>query len=428
MGIHFAIIGAVGKENETHKGVRAIMAHKIIVDKVLEAQKQKLANGTIEFADKYPGDVFLKDFSDTPCQVGIHPANLDSPTTTGAKQMQANTAKELFVSAAQDERILGIIEDLLMNEKHDVSLTEYLAYAVQEYIALPGKETKAALASLAKDAQLGQPYVFAKKVETSPAFESLLKEYLEKQPAKQTIVATNTTATAIAQQSQAKASNSKPESVTSEQLAVTNKKGSKSPKTPKSKSVRPMPTIVSLEALEAMDRKALMSAMGALNDNHVTGVRANGNNLDIKVALAKHILGVTYVAPAKAAKAPKASSKKTKVEAILELPEGLSWDEVKNMKYRQLQQLGKIFRSQGHEIPRLNSKGDDIRKAIANAMRSQGHDITEVAITSQGPAKDLHLPNWGAVKEQKRLERVATEALRMDATDAKVHMELAVAA
>lgn len=334
------------------------------------------------------------------------------------------TAKELFVAAAQDDRVIPLIEDLLMDVHHDITLTEYLAYAVQEYIALPGKDTKAALASLAKDAQLEQPYVFAKKVETSPAFESLLKEYLEKQPTKQTIVATGTTAQAVVEQSQAKA-----ESVTREQGTVTSKKPAKAPKTPKSKQVRPMPTIASLEALEAMDRKALIAAMGAINDNHKTGVRANGASLDIKVAIAKYVLNTTYVAPQKPAKAPKASSKKPKKqEPILELPEGLSWDEVKNMKYRQLQQLGKIFRSQGHEMPRLNSKGDDIRKAIANAMRSQGHDITEVTIASQGPAKDVHLPNWGAIKEQKRLERVATEALRMDATDAKVHMELAVAA
>ena len=98
------------------------------------------------------------------------------------------------------------------------------------------------------------------------------------------------------------------------------------------------------------------------------------------------------------------------------------------MKYRQLQQLGKIFRSQGHEMPRLNSKGDDIRKAIANAMRSQGHDITEVTIASQGPAKDLHLPNWTEVNKQRKLEKIASEALKMNATDAQVHMEMAVAA
>ena len=332
------------------------------------------------------------------------------------------------VLAAQDVRVLDLIENHLMELKgnyFNVDMIDDLVLGIQEYLKDSTKTNERALKLIADNAKLQKVGTIVQQIRNSNAFLALVAENTpEEIPIKPQIVATGTTAQAVAEQSQAKA-----ESVTREQGTVTSKKPAKAPKTPKSKQVRPMPTIASLEALEAMDRKALIAAMGAINDNHKTGVRANGASLDIKVAIAKYVLNTTYVAPQKPAKAPKASSKKPKKqEPILELPEGLSWDEVKNMKYRQLQQLGKIFRSQGHEMPRLNSKGDDIRKAIANAMRSQGHNITEVAITSQGPAKDLHLPNWGAVKEQKRLERVATEALRMDATDAKVHMELAVAA
>ena len=379
----------------------------------------------------------------------------------GVKQMTTIATEVVSpeVLAAKDVRVLDIIEDMLLDQPHDVTLTDDLVFSIQEYMQ-DEKLNKSALALIADTAKLRGVFKLVQQIRNSDAFLALVAENTPNEvvscqssvvskPVQ--VVATNTTAQAIATQS-----------VTSDQGTVVSKpkKGKKSTakqkveaaigeatdcpedlknahnfgKSKNSKSVRPMPTIASLNELEAMDRKALIAAMGAINDHHKTGVRANGANLAIKQAIAKYCLGVdsyqSSVVSKKKLKTnnqqPKTKSKKQ--EPVLDLPEGLTWDEVKNMKYRQLQQLGKIFRSQGHEMPRLNSKGDDIRKAIANAMRSQGHDITEVAIASQGPAKDLHLPNWGAIKEQKRLERVATEALRMDATDAKVHMELAVAA
>lgn len=388
-------------------------------------------------------------------ETGVFTSDDDKLVVDFGVEQMTTIATEVVSSevlAASDVRVLDVIEDMLLDQQYDATMTDDIVLAVQEYMQ-DERGNKSALALIADNAKLRGVFKFVQLVRNSDAFLTLVAENtpveIPQKPPVQ-VVATGTTAQAVAEQSQAKASNSKPESVTSglryaattaltestsrpvaknersDQGTVASKKPAKAPKSPKSKQVRPMPTIASLEALEAMDRKALIAAMGAINDHHKTGVRANGANLAIKQAIAKYCLNTPYVEPTKPVKAPKSKSTKTpKVEPILELPEGLTWDEVKNMKYRQLQQLGKIFRSQGHEMPRLNSKGDDIRKAIANAMRSQGHDITEVAIASQGPAKDLHLPNWTEVNKQRKLEKIASEALKMNATDAQAHMQMA---
>lgn len=326
-----------------------------------------------------------------------------------------NQAKELFVAAAQDERVLDIIDSMLMDEEGIViGRVGELIYAVQEYIAIPSKETKAQLFKTAKTSNLKAPTTFCEKVQASSEFQMLLGKYLSKidSSTPQVIVATGTTAEAIADSSTPQVP----------------------PKPAKPKSARPMPTIASLEELEGMDRKAMMSAMGALNDNRATGVRANAATALLQETLALHVLGLPgYKAPTKTKtsssgpKTPKAPKAK-KQTPVLDLPEGLSWDEVRDMKYRQLQKLGGIFRSRKHTMPALNSKGDLIRQAIADAMRAEGYDIVEVTLKSEGPAaKDLHLPNWTEIKNQRKLEKIASEALKMNATDAQAHMEMAVA-
>lgn len=427
----------------------------------------------------------------------------------GAEQMTTIATEVISpeVLAAKDVRVLDVIEDMLLDQQYDATMTDDLVLAIQEYMQ-DERANKSALALIADNAKLRGVFKLVQQIRNSEPFAALVAENEEvvsdqsSVVSKPVVVATNTTAQAIAQQSQAKA-----EEVISNQSSVVSKKPAKgqkspkksneakAPKTPKSKTKQPMPTIASLEALEAMSRGELMKAMGAINDHHKTGVRANGTSLDMKTAIAKYCLNTTYVAPPQLTKEErkytieltknghafnitgelwvndmidgatgfaghikalvklggtyqddsvtlklitgktKASKTKTpkqpKVEAILDLPEGLSWDECKDMNYRQLQGVCKILRSQKLYSGNLAGKGinkDHLKNVVKEYFRSQGVEIIEATITSQGPAKDLHLPNWGAVKEQKRLERVATEALRMDATDAKAHMELAVAA
>jgi hypothetical protein len=217
-------------------------------------------------------------------------------------------------------------------------------------------------------------------------------------------------------------------------------KATKAPKQAKTSPSVPMPTIASVEALEAMTRPELAKAIQALNWNVKTSVRANGANTLMMETLAKHVLKLpNYKAPTKPKKAPKTpkeakapKASKSKVQEVLNLPEGFSWDEAKNMNYRQLQGICKILRSQGLYEGNLAGKGvnkDHLKSVVADYFRSQGVEIIEANLTpSTTPKAELHLPNLAQARESQRLERVTTQALKLNNEDAKVALEMAVAA
>jgi hypothetical protein len=299
-------------------------------------------------------------------------------------------------------------------------MTDDLVFAIQEYLQDQSLKIQGGLRLLAASAKLEGVFSVAQKIKNSDAFQELVAENTPdelsavsyKPSAKPEVVAVGTTASAVA-----------------------TPKPPKPAKTPKvaPKSKLPMPTIASISELESLDRKGLIEAVKAVKSNrpNVT-LRANAATVELQKALAKEVLGMDYAAPAKASKATKApKATKTKTQETISLPEGLSWDECKNMKYRDLQKVCKALRSQGLFSGNIGGKGAttaNLLKGCADYFRAQGQDIVEVELKSQAPKADLHLPNWGAIVEQKRLERETTAALKLSNEDAKVALELAVAA
>jgi hypothetical protein len=114
--------------------------------------------------------------------------------------------------------------------------------------------------------------------------------------------------------------------------------------------------------------------------------------------------------------APKAAKgSKGETEAILDLPEGFSWDEAKDYNYRQLQGICKILRSQGKYDGNLAGKGvnkEHLKNAVANYFRSLGVDVVEVKVSKTSEMKPLALPHLAAARadQAKRASKVAVAA------------------
>lgn len=162
-------------------------------------------------------------------------------------------------------------------------------------------------------------------------------------------------------------------------------KPAKKEKVAKSKPALPLPTIASIAELEALDRKGLQQAMSALNTHKVTGVKGNATSDAIKVALAKELLGLEGYVPAPKTEKVKGSKAP---EAPLEMPQGISWEEVKGMSYRQLQQFCKVLRSNGlfeGNVGGAGSGKEILLSKAADAMRQLGHDIQALEISAQNP-------------------------------------------
>jgi len=369
--------------------------------------------------------------------VDTHQATLDTsahnPLATKDLQMNATVATVTpEIAAAMDVRVLDIIENVLMDHRFNNKLIDDLVLSIQEYLKSPNSSTQAALALIAEQAKLRGIWKITQQIKNSKDFLNLVAENTpdEAVPAvsvheanKPEVVAVATTAAEVVS-SKADASSLRSEP----------KKDSKTPKAPKpAKNPKatpklPMPTIASIEAL---DRKGLIEAVKAVKSNNpdIT-LRANAATVELQKALASSLLGVDYVAPAKAPKAPKTT--KAKTQEIISLPEGLSWEECKGMKYRQLQQVCKALRSQGLFQGNVGGKGatgEALLKGCADYFRSQGVDIAEVTVSpSKTPIKELHLPNLARARKDAELAKLATEALKLNNEDAKVMLELAVAA
>jgi len=333
-------------------------------------------------------------------------------TTTKA---QVIATIDATVLAAQDVRVLDIIENALLDYPHDTTMTDDLVFAIQEYLQDQSLKIQGGLRLLATSAKLEGVFSVAQKIKNSDAFQELVAENtpdelsaISYQPsAKPEVVAVGTTAQAVAT--------------------------SKPTKAPKVTPKLPMPSIATVAELEAMNRKDLMEAVKAVKSNNPDiSIRANAATVELQKALASNLLGVDYVAPSKPTKAPKTPKvSKSKPPEAIDLPEGLSWDECKSMKYRDLQKVCKALRSQGLFSGNVGGKGattENLLKGCADYFRAQGQDIVEVELKSQKPAKDLHLSNFAAITEQYRLEKATTAALKLSDADCKQALELAVAA
>jgi hypothetical protein len=351
-------------------------------------------------------------------------------TTTAATVTKAQVLAKIdaTIEAAKDARVLDIIEDFLLDYQYDTTMTDDLVFAIQEYLQDQSLKIQGGLRLLADSAKLQSVFKLVQQIKNSDSFQELIAENTPDEAvpaisahesAKPEVVAVATTAAEV--------------------VSNKSKKGSKSPKTPKPATATkvapklPMPTIASISELESLDRKGLIEAVKAVKSNNpdIT-LRANAATVELQKTLASSLLGVDYVAPAKAPKAPKApKTTKAKTQEIISLPEGLSWEECKGMKYRQLQQVCKALRSQGLFTGNIGGKGattENLLKGCADYFRSQGVEIIEVELKSKSPAKDLHLPNLARARKDAELAKLATEALKLNNEDAKVMLELAVAA
>lgn len=386
------------------------------------------------------------------------------------------------IVAASVDQTLDIIEKYLSECKFEGYMKYQLTLGIQEYLKDPSQKNNIHLKELAQRANLWGVSALTQKIRNSPEFQDLVAfmtpddesfdskkgEWANSDPE---IVAVNTTAKAIATKAD---------------------KPSKVSKASKPIPKMPMPVIADVSALESLSRPKLIAAMKALNEHKQTLVKANASSSAIKQTLALHILGITDYQPStKTAKAPKLpvpsiadvsalesmdrpkliaavkavkshnpevtiranaatvelqktlafhilgvdyqpqTSKSGKKQEILELPEGFSWEIAKDMNYRQLQQICKALRSQGLFQGNIGGKGatkEALRKGVADYFRGLGVNIVEVTVKNPSPAKDLHLPHLAALQEQRRLERLATAALKLSDEEARVELEQAVAA
>jgi hypothetical protein len=368
---------------------------------------------------------------------------------TATEKTQTLVKIDATVEAAKDVKVLDIIENALLDYPHDTTMTDDLVFAIQEYLQDQSLKIQGGLRLLAASAKLENIFSLAQKIKNSDAFQELVAEYTPDElsvslrtsassvhdSTKPEVVAVGTTASAVATPKSSKVS----------------KGNTKDPKTPKVTPKLPLPTIASIADIEAMSRKDLMEAVKAVKSNNPDiSIRANAATVELQKALASNLLGVDYITPeriqstslrsgssqsatpSKPSKAPKTpKGGKSKTAEVIDLPEGFCWEDCKSMKYRDLQKVCKALRSQGLFQGNIGGKGAttaNLLKGCADYFRSQGQDIVEVELKSQAPKADLHLPNWGAIVEQKRLEKATTAALKLSNEDAKVALELAVAA
>jgi len=324
---------------------------------------------------------------------------------TATEKAQVLAKIDATIEAAKDARVLNVIEKYLMGYSHDLTQTDDIVFAIQEYLQDPSLKVQGGLRLLAYGAKLNNEFVLVQQIKNSPEFQLLVAENTPDETvsaisvheaAKPEVVAVGTTAQAVATPKATKAS-----------------KAPKTPKPTKATPKLPMPTIASIEVLEAMSRRELVQAAQALNHHALhTGITGKSASTLIKAALAHHILNSAYVAPASPAKAPKAT--KAKTQEIISLPEGLSWEECKGMKYRQLQQVCKALRSQGLFQGNIGGKGatgEALLKGCADYFRSQGVDIAEVTVSpSKTPIKELHLSNLARARKDAKLAKLAVAA------------------
>jgi hypothetical protein len=179
-------------------------------------------------------------------------------------------------------------------------------------------------------------------------------------------------------------------------------KGSKGK--PKTQQKLPMPALATIADIEKLDRKGLVEAVKAIktNDPDVT-LRANAASVDLQKFLASYMMKVDYT--------PVTKASKSKAKAIIDLPEGLTWEECKGMKYRQLQQICKALKSQGLFTGNVGGKGattENLLKGCADYFKSLGQDIVEAKMSPSNEIKPLKLPNLErALADRKAKEAVA---------------------
>lgn len=353
-------------------------------------------------------------------------ATIDSQASSEEKQMttQAPAIEPTAIDtsevtplqmAACESQVPEIILDYLLNVSHNTNFTDALVSAINTYIINGGSDNNKShdeLARLAAQAKLRGIFKLTGQIKNSPELKALEDKYT---PAlvvsggneRGQVLAVGTTAASVA---------NAPKPPKGQSKGTKGTKGSKDKapkKTKETKALPALPVITDLAALEALDRKALQSAMSITNLHKVTGVKGNGKTVDILKALAKHLLGIDDYTPTTKPTVAKGSSK-GKDEVPLEIPQGLCWDEVKGMKYRQLQALCKVFRSNGLYQGNLAGKGvtsEHLLKSAAAAMRALGHDIVEVSVPAQDP--DNATPTLERTGERQKLAQQATDLLAL---------------
>jgi hypothetical protein len=344
--------------------------------------------------------------------------------------------------AASDARTYNIIEDTLLNYSYKVDMTDDLVIDIQSYLKFADADSKENLALTAYSAKLDGVWRICQQIKNSPEFIKLVKLNTPDQDipdkisaaayVKGEVIATGTTSEVKPETPKpakgSKGSKGKPkpanvlpmpviasvealEAMTRKELGdAIRALNANVPTTVKANSANdlmremlakavlgikdytsapkgskptlptmPLPEINSIEELEvlASDRKALVQAVKLLKfRNPDITLRANAATVDLTKLLAKEILGVDYT--------PVAKASKSKAKASIDLPEGLSWEEVKGMKYRQLQQICKALKSQGLFSGNVGGKGattENLLKGCADYFRSKGETIVEVKMS-----------------------------------------------
>lgn len=177
-----------------------------------------------------------------------------------------------------------------------------------------------------------------------------------------------------------------PQTSTKSKVAKTPKGSCASARKVKEVKLLPVPTIESISHLENLDRKDLQYTVKALKSHDVPiNVKGNYASDVIKIALAKHYLGIENYVPAP--KTEKVKGSKTP-ENPLPMPEAITWQEVLEMSYKQLQQFCKVLRSNGLFEGNVGGAGSGkviLLEKAASAMRQLGHDIIEANFNPQNP-------------------------------------------
>lgn len=319
------------------------------------------------------------------------PVTLDSQQKTEEKQMTTLATKiELspLQLAAQDIDCVDIIAEYLGKVSHDPKYTNELVFSINSYIEADGKDNNRShdeLAYLARKAKLVRVFKLTGIIKNSPAFKALEAKHtptikVSGESKGYTLIAVGKTAAEVA--------NSKP---VEKPTKAPKEKAPKKEKVAKTKPALPLPTIQDVAALEALDRKSLQQAIMAVNSQGISsGVNGKSSSEAIKTALAKEILGIEgYLSPAVTKEAKVAKAKKEKApELPLPMPEGICWDEVKKMSYRQLQGFCKVLRSNGLFEGNVGGKGsgkDILLSKAKAAMRQLGHEIIEANLIPVNP-------------------------------------------
>lgn len=293
--------------------------------------------------------------------------------TTRATKMTTQTPAQMIASLPQFESMF--VEFCLDYPNAKLyAAAEEIATVVALSELEPTKDNELQVSGVAFRKGVVGVWKAVQAFKNSEPYQDLLAEYetvsSEQLPViKQAVVATGTTAKAIAEKA-----------VSSEPLAVSKKESKpKTKKAAKAPTVLPMPAIANISELESLDRKQLIAATQALKSNcaDVT-LRANAASVDLKALLALHCLGVDYVAPAKAAKATKAA----KVAEVLEMPVGLTFEGVKGMSYRELQKVAKALRSNGLFVGNVGGKGATKEALLSGICKGLGFNVVKLEMTA----------------------------------------------